>query len=223
MSIDPTTAAAAAAAPAADPAAPSATDPATELAALRADAEKWKGHARTWEQRAKENAAAREEADKSKAALVELAKQLGIVEDKPDPEAVARQLAAAQAERTQLARERAVLLAAASAGADAAALLDSRSFLAAIEKIDPADTTAVTDAVKAAVEANARYKTTPAAAQAPVPAPAVRQASSPGSMSGAPGEPRQLGEADFKRMTGPELSKAMKAGLFRDYLNSPNA
>lgn len=204
----------------------SATDPAAELAHARAEAEKWKGHARDWEKRAKENSGARDEAEKNRTALMTLAKELGIVEDKPDPEAVSRQLAAVTAERTQLARERAVLMAAAANGADAGALLDSRSFLATLDGIDPADAGAVSAAVKAAVEGSDRYRLQQAAAAPtePVtpPAPAPRQASSPGQFNGSPGAARQLTEADVRSMTGAQLSKAMKNGLLDDYFATPN-
>ncbi|MBK3635193.1 hypothetical protein JHN52_20110, partial [Streptomyces sp. MBT97] len=53
----------------------------------------------------------------------------------------------------------AVLQTAPAAGADPLALLDSMSFRAAVEAIDPADTAALTAAITAAVTANPRLGT----------------------------------------------------------------
>jgi hypothetical protein len=184
----------------------------------QADAESWKGHARDWETRARSN---KQTFDEQLAAQrAEIAKALGLAPEEPDPEKIAAQLQAVQAEKASLARQNAVLLAAHTAGADAAALLDSRSFLASLDNVDPANPAAVLDAVKAAVAANPRYGL--AAPQAAAPAPPPRQASTAGSFNAAPGTARQLGEADMKHMTGAEISKAMAQGLFRDYLNTPN-
>jgi hypothetical protein len=92
-----------------------------------------------------------------------LAKALGLKTDdeKPDPAALAEQLSAQQAAARTASVELAIFRTAQAAGADADALLDSRSFLAKVSGLDPSEegfTTAVTDAVKAAVEANPKLR-----------------------------------------------------------------
>lgn len=222
MTEPATPAPAAAAAPAAPAPAPAAaasseTDLAAQLAATQADRDKWKGHARDWEGKAKANTQSAEEAATRDAAIKKIAAELGLpVDTKPDPEALTRALEAQRAENTQLARERAVLLAAHSAGADPAALLDSRAFLKAMEGIDPSDSAAVTEAVKAAVAANPRYAVAPTAPAAPAPP----QASTAGGFDGAPGGGRQFTAADVARMTPAQVSKARKDGLLDAYLAS---
>jgi hypothetical protein len=54
-----------------------------------------------------------------------------------------------------------VYRAAATAGADPDALLDSRSFAQAVADLDPSDTAGITAAITAAVQANPRYALTP--------------------------------------------------------------
>lgn len=185
-----------------------------------AEVEEWKGHSRTWETRARGNQQAEQAAAQRDAQLAEIAKALGLAPETPDPEKIASQLQAAQAEKADLARQNAVLLAAHSTGADVNALLDSRSFLQSIANVDPNDRAAIAAAVKAAVDANPRYAAQLPAPQQPAPPP--RQASTAGSFNAAPGTARQLGEADMKGMSGAEISKAMSQGLFKEYLNSPN-
>lgn len=92
-----------------------------------------------------------------------LAKALGLKSDdeKPDPAALAEQLSAQQAAARTASIELAIFRTATAAGADPDALLDSRSFLAKVTGLDPSDegfTTAMTDAVKAAVEANPKLR-----------------------------------------------------------------
>lgn len=118
-----------------------------------------------------ENASSRTNAKQAAAdqARKELAQQigkaLGIVEgDEVDPAKLTEQLAATKAAQAEAARELAVFKAAATAGADPARLLDSRSFLATIADIDPTDSDAIAAAIKVAVDANPTFKTT----QAPV-------------------------------------------------------
>ncbi|MGE9695922.1 hypothetical protein [Streptomyces sp. CH6] len=72
------------------------------------------------------------------------------------------QLATSQEQARSAAVQAAVLRAAPAAGADVAALLDSQSAMTALAAIDPADTTAVTDAIKAAVQAQPRLAAAPA-------------------------------------------------------------
>ncbi|MGH3436853.1 MAG: hypothetical protein ACRDRN_10355 [Sciscionella sp.] len=185
----------------------------------QADIESWKGHAREWETRARGNQQAEQAAAERDAKFAKIAEALGLPQEKPDPEKIASELATSRTQAAQLARENAVLLAAAQSGADAGALLDSRSFAAQIAGIDPTDRAGIEAAIKAAVDANPRYAT--AAPQAPAPVP-PRQASTAGSFNASPGGARQLGAADVARMSGAELSKASKQGLLAEYFASPN-
>ena len=115
-----------------------------------------------------------------------LAKALGFKTDeaeKPDPAALAEQLTAQQAAARTASVELAIFRTATAAGADPDALLDSRSFLAKVSGLDPSDegfTTAVTDAVKAAVEANPKLRQV-----------RVAGASSVDHSAGGPGEGRR--------------------------------
>ncbi|HEY9409334.1 MAG TPA: hypothetical protein VIQ30_22625 [Pseudonocardia sp.] len=129
------------------------------LADARSDA----GKARTT---AKQQAA--EEARQQMAQ--EIGKALGLVkgDDKPDPAKLAADLAEQQTAARQASVELAVFKSAVPAGADPAALLDSRDFLAKIAKLDPSTDgfdKALTAAVTAAVKENPqKFKATQAAA-----------------------------------------------------------
>ncbi|GAA3237259.1 hypothetical protein [Streptomyces lavendulae] len=127
-----------------------------------------------------ELAAARAEAGKGRvtakqqaadAARQELTAQLlGILDpakagQKATPEELTQQLTTAQAQARQTAVELAVYRTAAAAGADADALLDSRTFADSLADVDPTDTAAVTAVIKAAVQANPRLATRPAGPQ----------------------------------------------------------
>jgi hypothetical protein len=202
----------------ATPATPSATDPAAELARVTAELEAWKGHSRSWETKAKANIQAAEAAASNAEQLAKVAAALGLAPDaKPDVDAISRQLETTKAEAKARAVELAVLRAAQTAGANGDELLDSRGFLNKVSAVDPNDLDAVKAAVAEHVAANPKFAITPPAAPA---APAARQASTAGQFDGQPGGPRQLGEADWKRMSPTEISEASKKGLFRDYLNS---
>jgi hypothetical protein len=155
-------AAPAAAAPAEPPApAPAATSP-TSGANLPDDAEALKAEVLKLRKEAadangKARTTAREEA--AKAARDELAqtigKALGLVADEaPDPAKLAEQVAASTAEAKQAKLEVAIYQAAHASNVDAAALLDSRTFLAKVADIDPADTTAIAAAIGEAATAN---------------------------------------------------------------------
>lgn len=106
-------------------------------------------------------------ADEARQSLVqEIGKALGIVKDESeqvDPAKLTAQLtdqqAAAQAAQVQLQ----VFKAAAKHGADPEALLDSNSFLRTLDGLAPADADKIDAAIKAAVEANPKLKTAPAA------------------------------------------------------------
>jgi hypothetical protein len=140
-------------------------DSAAKIARLEkdlADARKDAGKART--------DAKKQAADEAvKAVTQKLGKALGLVEDDgpPDPEALTKALAAKEAaltERDVQLRAKDVELAvhgrAGKAGAKADALLDSRSFLAAIKDLDPAEKgfgAALDDAIKKALKDNPAY------------------------------------------------------------------
>lgn len=102
-------------------------------------------------------------------ARTELAKQLmsvldpeGAATKQATPEQLMEQLTAEQARARQTAVELAVYRAAATAGADPDALLDSRSFAQAVADLDPSDSAGITAAITAAVQANPRYALAPA-------------------------------------------------------------
>ncbi|MBT2425134.1 hypothetical protein J7F02_05370 [Streptomyces sp. ISL-112] len=140
----------------------------------------------------------------------------------PTPEELAKQLDEAQnrtkasddrARQTQV--ELAVYKTAGTHGGDPDALLDSRSFAKAIEKLDPSDDgfgEAVAKAVKTAVDSNSKLAAK-APKQEPEPTPAGGA-----PMDGAGGGKRQLGAEDRKRMTPEQIAKAVKEGRFAAYL-----
>lgn len=79
------------------------------------------------------------------------------------PQWAQRAITDSQAAARTAAVQTAVYQAAPGAGADPLVLLDSVSFRAAVEAIDPADTTALPAAITAAVTANPRLGAAPAA------------------------------------------------------------
>lgn len=161
-----------------------------------------------------------------------LAKAMGLKSDEepPTPEKLAAQLAeaqrSAQAEVSareaaegraqeavrQAQRERALMLTAGQHDANAAALLDSRSFMETIGRLDPAADDfreQLGEAVKAAVESNSAYK---AAQRRTQPA----QKSSGGEFNANPGGDRQWTDEDVEKASPAEMSSAMEKGLLRD-------
>lgn len=102
-------------------------------------------------------------AEQAKSELAqEIGKALGIIEDGEDtPDA--QQLTQQLTEQTQAAKqaqlELAVYKAANTHGADADALLDSRSFLEKVADIDPSKTADIEQAIKDTVETNPRLQT----------------------------------------------------------------
>lgn len=72
--------------------------------------------------------------------------------DTPDPDALAKA-------NTELKRENALLRLAPAAGGEYDLLVDSRSFMQSIQDIDPTDTTALNDKIKAAVQSNPALRT----------------------------------------------------------------
>jgi len=112
-------------------------------------------------------------------------------EEKPDPVKLAKLLAERDTDAKQAKTELAVYKTANKAGADADALLDSRSFLAKLKDIDPSNTKAITKAIEDAVKENPKLAL-------------VRAASASGSnFSGGSGE-GAITQASFDAMTPSE-------------------
>jgi hypothetical protein len=157
-------------------------------------------------------AQAAEEARKELANTI--GKALGIVEDgaETDPAKLTESLTASQREAKQARVELAVFRNAAAAGGDPAALLDSASFLAKVADLDPSDADALSDAIKAAVEANPRLGAAPADPKAPAPNPAQGS-----SAAGSP-DVGQLTRTDLERMTPQEIEKARIDGRLNNLL-----
>lgn len=120
----------------------------------------------------RENAADRTNAktkaaqDAEDAVVQRLGKALGFIKDgdkdKVDPAQLAAKLTETSTSYTTLQREHQVLLSALDQGADHKALLDSRTFLAKVADLDPADAkfqSKVDAAVKTAVDENPKLKT----------------------------------------------------------------
>ncbi|MFF3353376.1 hypothetical protein ACFYWN_12125 [Streptomyces sp. NPDC002917] len=139
--------------------APADTDAAATIARLESDlaaARKDAGKSRV--------TAKQQAADDARAELAQqIGKALGIVQDDQtaDPAKLTEQLTASQAAARQTAVQLAVYRTAAAAGGDADALLDSRSFIDTLTDVDPADATAVTAAITAAVTANPKLAAAP--------------------------------------------------------------
>lgn len=126
-----------------------------------------------------------------------LAKALGLKSDDapPDPAALTAEIEAEKANARTASLQLAVFKSAADHEANATRLLDSASFLASLKDIDPEDSDAVGAAIKAAVEADPVFKTTPAT-PAPPPFPG-------GPRTPAPTGAGSLGEAISKRIAQP--------------------
>lgn len=149
--------------PPAAPPAPAEQDQAATITRLEADLAAARAEAGKGRVTAKQQAA--------DAARQELTAQLlGILDpskagEQATPEELTRQLTNAQAQARQTAVELAVYRTAAAAGGDADALLDSRTFADSLADVDPADSVAVTAAIKAAVTSNPRLGTRPTGPQ----------------------------------------------------------
>lgn len=89
-----------------------------------------------------------------------IVKALGLKQEDetPDPAKLAEQINAEQAKTREAAVQLAVYRNASTHEANADELLDSASFLATLKDIDPNDATAVSAAIKAAVDGNAKFK-----------------------------------------------------------------
>jgi len=196
----------------------------------QAEAEKWKAIARQNEARAKANAdgALVAETRAQKELLAKIAAKVGLAEETPDPAAITAKLEASQREARSRALELAVLRTAGRVEADGDALLDSRTFMARLDGVDPADSDAVKAVIVAAVaESPARYgkntagASTAAASAASAGQPAAqRRASTAGEFNAQPGGQRQWTKADIDRATPAQVSKAMADGLLDAFLAS---
>ncbi|MYR93093.1 MULTISPECIES: hypothetical protein [unclassified Streptomyces] len=106
-------------------------------------------------------------ADEARTEIVqELGKALGLIKDEkdtpPDPAALTAKIEQATAAHRETAVELAVYRSAGKYGADPDALTDSRTFLSAVNGLDPSDegfSKAVSAAIKKAVEDNPKLKT----------------------------------------------------------------
>ncbi|MGW5291487.1 hypothetical protein [Streptomyces bacillaris] len=179
-------------------------------------------------EKAKREALEQKAKDDQDALMKRVATAFGLETDEakpPTPEELAKQLEEAQtrtkasddrARQTQV--ELAVYKTAARHGGDPDALLDSRSFANAIEKLDPTAADfdeQVGQAVKTAVDSNKKL-----AAKAPQPKEPEPTPAGGAPMDGAGGGKRQLGAADVARMTAEEITKAVQEGRLNAYLGS---
>jgi hypothetical protein len=135
---------------------------------------------------------------------------LGIKTD-DDPVEAAKKAAqerdSAATEAARARRELAVFKNAATHNADPARLLDSTSFLASIDGLDPSkDAEKIDAAIKAAVENNPYLKATRA-----VGASGIEQ-------TGGSGEQGQITEEQLKRMTPEQIVEAQDKGLLKHLL-----
>lgn len=192
-------------------AAPEAPD-AAELAKLRDELNRARKDAAAYREKARD-------AESKSARLPEVLKALGLETEETDPaklaEAAQKERDAARAELAAARREAAVFRLAASAGAEPGSLLDSRTFMDKVATIDPADTDALTEAIKAAVTANPRL----AATAAPAPPPPAGGASG-GDFSGGPGAGQQLSRAQLHSMSNEEIMAAYEAGRLNAVMRS---
>lgn len=137
-------------------------------------------------------------AEEARESLVqELGKALGLIQDdtSTSPEELTRQLTA-EREAAAQARLEVAVYKAANGAADPARLLDSMSFRAALQGVDPADADAVQNAVKTFVEANPHFTSKPAQVAGPSTVPHAA-----GSGEG------QITKEQFDRMSGEERNQ----------------
>lgn len=157
--------------PPVQPASPKSDNPWDDPDKARAEIERLRRENASDRTQAKHNAAEQ--------ARTELAQQIGkalglVADNEPvDPAKLTEQLTASQSETKQARLELAVWRAAGDS-ADAAALLDSRAFLASVQNVDPSDGSAISEAITQAVTANPRL-----ARSQPAPAAPGRMAPNP--------------------------------------------
>jgi hypothetical protein len=207
-----------------------------QTAKLEAEAARWKQMSRAQEQRSKANHAELKNRD---ALLREIAAKVGVeFDDRPDPEELTRRLEQASATARQRSVELAVYTTAATAGANAAALLDSRDFMGRTAQLDPdaSDFAAQVADLVAEAAKQERYQVPkpppvfapappePVAQQQPAQAPPQQPpaAANGADFSGAPGGNRLWTQADYDHYVatagtedrdGSKLSKAIADGL----------
>lgn len=177
-------------------------------------------------EKSKREAAEKKAQDDQAAFMKKVAAAFGLETDEakpPTPEELAQQLTEEQnrtkasddrARQTQV--ELAVYKTASRHGGDPDALLDSRAFATAIAKLDPAAEgfdAKVAEAVQTAVKANPKL-----AAKAPEPKTPEPTPAGGAPMENPGGGKRQLGEADVKRMSPEQITKAVEEGRFNTYL-----
>lgn len=204
------------------------SQPVQDAAYWQAEAEKWKANSRKNEANAKAN---REAEATQKALLAEVAAKLGIqtADGQPDPTQISAQLEAAQRQNKTAALELAVLRAAGRLGANGDALLDSRSFVAQLADLDPAQPQGIEAAIQAALAGSpGKYGTstgagatsTAGAGNTGTTAATTAGASTASSFNGSPGGNRQWTQDDVNRATPAEVTKAMEQGLLKQLLSS---
>jgi hypothetical protein len=157
------------------------------------------------------NAKAKAAEEARNALAQEFGKILGFVKDEPiDPAELTEQLTATQKQARQAALELAIFKSTPDAAA-AAALLDSRSFLAKVADVDPTDTASIAAAVTEAITAN------PALGKR-LPAPNPAQ----GSSADGPATAGQLTRQDVERLARDgrhaEIDKAREEGRLNSLL-----
>lgn len=223
--------------PAPAPAPATAAAPAADLAKLQADldaanqrAAQLQAEARKHEDRWKQRDT---QLDQQQQTLKLLADKLGVpLDDKPDPAKLAEQVSQYQTSARQAATELAVFRAAQAAGADANALLDSRSFMAKTSGLDSSASDFV-EQVKAIVDqqiaANPGLAATngqppapsgaapaPPAPAAPAPTVTPLPAASGPIQTATPVTGQQWTEEMVAAATPEQLTKAIDQGLLAD-------
>jgi hypothetical protein len=139
----------------------------------------------------------------------EIGRALGIVPDAegggdevvpPTAEELLSQLTTEQASTRTARVELAVYKAASVHSADPLALLDSRSFLDAVSKLDPSDSDSLNAAIREAVESNPRLKVNePAPAAEPEPTPPPSGGTFAGGPSGRGNDVSTMSIDDFRK------------------------
>jgi glucan-binding YG repeat protein len=194
----------------------------TENARIKAETEQWKRQARNQEARSKKN---HEDLKGRDALLRQIADKVGIeFDDAPDPAELTRKLDEAQATAKARTVELAVYTTAATAGAAAGALLDSREFMRQTEQLDPESAdfpSQVAELVKAAAT-QPRYQSAAPRAQVQEPSPVQQPPAQPAQQappvqppapssgsdfSGAPGGNRLWTQADYDHWTAPGMDR----------------
>lgn len=129
--------------------------------------------------------------------------------DKPDPDKLAADLAASNKAARESTIKLAVYQAAGAHQGNPDALLDSNTFLAKVDTLDPTAAdfgTQVGEAIKAAVTANPSLKQTRAVGASTVDTP------------GGTGEQGQITEEQLAQMTPQEINEALEKGLLKNLL-----